>query len=380
MKIKFLAVVTILLAFLAGCSVSPEKGQETINGTVNDIVEQYKAMLNSQTSQTGIALVYHLTQTQGFDSVAKKTTLPSIKNFSQTPLSLTKQFVADYVISPIKTSDAKDDIDWSNLTLSQIAGTVEWDPQTSYWHFKPGEPSDQLIIKFPADKTGSTNNAVLTVTQLALVDGNPTALALTLEVDGKKLLEINSTATYNSYDEPISANVYVSVEGVKLDYNHTYTEADKHLVMTGSISQGLSTTESINLDIYFDNDDDFLKGEGTLRAFDMKIVASGDLTNANIDYYNDDDQTIVDKLNANSSIEFKTKSGRHIADGEFAVRTETYSNKDEYEDSYSYIDLKIVYKDGSSEWFSDYIDQLSNSLETETENFVNQLDFKYFAK
>ncbi len=369
MKLKHLAFFTILLALFASCTVKPEKAKDIFTETANNIVEQYSSMLNSQSSATGISLIYHVFSSNGVDTIQKSSPISNFEILSK--LNYTTQF-ADYIIDnfvkkPVNSAQLK--FDDCNFTISDVAGTYEYNVTDTIWNYYPGNPADQIVVKFPADTNGTTNNAVLTITQLTVSDCNPTNLVFTLEVDGNKILEFTFEASYNSSGDPVMVKITGDFEGTKIDYYHNYTETDYHIVVTANISKGLTTYEDVNADIYlteYNNDIYPDHGEFTVRAFDLKAVVSFDFQGVNWDEVDNTytDEQLVDFLNEHVIITFKTKSGRHIGDGVWAIRTDGTS---------SYIDLKIVYSDESYDWFSDWVEDLGNRLQQETEDFINSL-------
>ncbi len=373
MKIlKPTSIVAILLILISSCSVSPKKGRQIFDETIDNITQQYKGFLTSKPADVARTLLYFAPH--HIDTVSSKRAKNSMVLLNPTSylnpffIAYEKQIIKKFVINPIKKSHAAKNFDDCNFNVSDIAGTIEWNASKQSWDYNVGNPSDKLIVKFPSDSTGTTNNVVLTITDIHVSDCEPLSLAFTLTQDGKKIMEFEGQIKYDSDYDPINMNISAKVEKTKINYTHTYDKSNWHITASLNITYGLKTLEDITVDAYFtQNLYEFDHGEVNARFFDLKTDITYNFQGTNWDeVYDYDDEQTCDFLNQHTVISFKTKSGRSIADGLWAVHTE---QDDNYQ--YSYVDLKIVYRDDSYDWISTFAERLYSNLEQVTDEYLN---------
>ncbi len=361
-KIKFFLPILAIILFFASCTVSPQKGREVINTTKDDIVSQYQSFLTSQQVEVAKTLGYLLNQ-YTVDTVSKKS-LPIAQRFNvlsetQKIINFENNFIQKQILEPLKNANFKS-VDDCNMTVSDIAGTLNWNASKKVWEFTEKNPSDKLIINFPSDSTSTENNVTITVNKVIVSDCRPELLNFTIIEDGKTIMTFDGAVSYDNDGLPIQANLDSKIGKLHLTYEHNYDKTNRHITLTANISEGLSTYEDVNVDLYLTSEDTYPDhGEISLRLFDLKIDASlkfqGVDWNSVINY--DDNQT-VSFLNQYTKIEFKTKTGRHIADGIWAINDGD-------------IDLKIVFKDDSYEWGSNELEDLADRLEKVTEDYLD---------
>ena len=361
-KIKFFLPVLAIILFLASCTVSPKKGREVISTTKDNIVSQYQSFLSSQQVEIAKTLG-HLMGDYTVDTINKKslsiTSQLNVLNKTQKLVRFEQNFIQKQIIEPLKSANFKV-ADDCNMTVSDIAGTLNWNASKKVWEFTQNSPSDKLIINFPSDSTSSQNNVTITVNKVIVSDCRPELLNFTMIADGKTIMTFDGAISYDNNGLPIQANVDSKIGKLHLTYEHNYDKTNHHLTLTGNISEGLSTYEDVNVDLYLTSDERYADhGEISLRLFDLKIDAALKFQGVDwseIDTY-DASQT-VSFLNQHTKIEFKIKTGRHIADGIWAMHDGDY-------------DLKIVFKDDSYEWGSDELEDLFDRLDKVTDDYLD---------
>ncbi len=373
--LKFSPIIIAVIFLFSSCSVSPKKGRQIFDETIENITQQYKYFLTSKPADVGRTLIY--LAPHRVDTVSSKKVKPGMFLLNPTLyfgpffISYEKQLIQKFITTPIAKSGAAKNFDDCNFNISDVAGTIEWDASSQTWKYNVGNPSDKLIVKFPFDKTGTTNNVVITITSVTVSDCVPRNLTFNVTLDGKKIMEFDGEIKLDSDDDPIQMNVYVKVEKTKINYTHNLDKSNEHLTASLSITSGLKTYEDITVDIYYNRYIDFYDeyldhGEITARFFDLKTNITYNFQGVNWDEVDYDLDNFADFLNQHTIITFKTKSGRHIADGLWDKYTEQSEN---YE--YSYIDLKIVYRDDSYDWLRDLAERLYSNLEQVTNQYLD---------
>lgn len=106
------------------------------------------------------------------------------------------------------------------------AGTYTWSYLLNQWSAS-GEPTDAIVLSFPARETSSVNNAAVTLSNYAdttvQLDGElygaPTSLNMSAEVDDAEVMSFDGAVTYNMTGLPLPtlADISIGVAPFALD-------------------------------------------------------------------------------------------------------------------------------------------------------------------
>lgn len=365
------------VTFLASCEkddevdkMSYEEGKQALENMDAQMASDLDAMTNSE----GMAAIATL---QGMpDPFASATK----RNKETQVVSNIRSFLLPGIDKERLKSTEGASFDFSGHT-----GTYTWIDSLQRWEIIPGDPSDKIIINFPADSTNmDNNNATLTLHEYQedtipgdfIDDYYPTRILADLTIDGTKYMGLDVTAVWNEYGEPVDFGVSVFL---------------KPFTFTASMTNE-ETAASIDLSIDYDGDEIFSTGmnatfmtdsmqnpkviEGYLQYRTVRIDA---LVNAeNITAMIEEmqsgqtsytDQEIFDQINSEIDA-YISSDGEKIAD----IKVGTVTNP---ETSQQEIGVLLVFGDGTEENAQPYFDNFSQKLEAFFNNIGIQLEDTY---
>ena len=247
------------------------------------------------------------------------------------------------------------------FNMSDYAGTYEWNADSMDWIYTPGEPADKIVVKFPYDKSSTTNNAVFTLykyTEQEFSDSwgtyyQPTSLSADLYVDENKEASVDLSITYDETgDMPITLSVNMFMNPFTETLNYTLNGTT--LSYSTSISKDGVNAFSSSADLVFASTDyeDVNSGKGFIQVANLKITANADMKNIN-DQTTDDmaAEEFVKLINENVQATIYTYPEENKI-GDLSLTGDNEEN----------MDILITYSDGSSESAQPYFDKISQSL------------------
>ena len=251
-KLIFLSLIAGL-AFLTACEeedenkLSYKEGKEELTNLDSQMASDLEMMENSEGMEAVSTLEGMKDPFSSQKSAGTTSVIKNIENFAL-PVANNKQVKS--------LSDEPFDFDAST-------GTYTWDNADNSWNIDLNNPTDKIIINFPADSNSmDNNNATLTIHDYEEVkitttgsfgytttSYEPTKIVADLTIDGSKYVEIDLTASYNSMGSPESMDVSV--------YLNPFT-------FSGSMT---SETQSTSLDYAIDYDGEQIFSTGISATF-----------------------------------------------------------------------------------------------------------------
>jgi len=281
---------------------------------------------------------------------------------------------------------------------TDLLGVYTYDKANDTWLYE--KTGDQIIFKFPSTKTGTANNAQYSVYgyQGVTISSNlggdnytgdyPTALKADLTIDGVKKMGYDFSAAYNSSGDPSAVTVIFTIDNFNLKYaltnstsegkiEYSLTQGDKILFAWGVIADGSFSSDKIESSN--DAGDVLTSGSAYFQIMNIKFsgkVQVKSLTDA-LNVATTDAQKVAAWNDNYKLLVFYADSKQKIADSEFYVATKTetdcyYNDDDELvcdeEHEVSYLDVRMVFADGTKSDLKTYTDvgfqDLQDKLET----------------
>ncbi len=360
---KLLAMMLMLASvFFFACSdddddkLSKEETKTEITQLSTDLADKLGEMTESDGM---VAMEALMTMPDPFASTSKS-------NERYVVLNNIQKYLLPY--NYVKKSTEKSVFEADHFDFDRWVGTYEWNNTVGAWDPDYGNPSDKIIIIFPADSTNmDNNNAKITIHNYDEVEIDyeylPTDIDADLYIsvsgsDDIKVVDIDLTAvwfTSGEYiGEPTSLNVSVYLIPFEFtgDFSHTSTAASINFAINYDGAQFFST----GVGATWANAGDSLPNNinGYIQFFEVKFQVNIDVDDliiviSDMDNY----ESEVEFLNAiNAEIDaYVTVSGTWAADIELGMDAE-----DE-------IDILFVYADGTSESAIPYFEELGEDLE-----------------
>ncbi len=264
--------------------------------------------------------------------------------------------------------------DGGAFNMADYAGTYNWNRDSNDWVYEAGNPANEIVVKFPATKASTTNNAVFTLhkyTEQTFTDSwgtyyQPTEISADLFIDGAKSMELNVEITYADNGDMVNhivGSLFVDPFTAKLNFDlgDNYT-----ITYSASIAKGESVAFSSAATLIFTDDqyEGLKTAEGTVQVANLKVAAKADIAAIEKAIGDSEDQnTIIDAVNANSSATIYTYPEENKI-GDLTLKAK--EDNSEYKD----VDVIITYADGSSESAQPYFDQIQKSLE----DLIDEID------
>lgn len=254
-------------------------------------------------------------------------------------------------------------------------GTYTWNNIGWVWQYT-ALPSDKIILEFPSQENGSSNNAILTLhsytDEYLHFDDEaywfPKTVYANLTLDGEEIawvtadniqydignFQIPVTASCQAYVKPFTFSVEYSRETpTRFAFDVGYTNGSS-CIMNVNVKAQIKHSDYENLDL----EDDLTILEGSFQHGNMMIKFYGDIGTLN--QLEDPTPAQVNELLSAEVYMYGLKVG------ELEYR--------EYDDE---VEIYIIYKDGSSENTSRYYEDLLDRLEMIAYDFTGEWDLDF---
>ena len=317
---------------------------------------------------------------------------------------------------------------------NQVKGIYDWSGDTAW--VKRTTTSNNVTLNFPSTKNGTTNNASFTVTSFAaqtiMADGNsvdvPTSFNWNLKVDNNTVISFTYSCTYvNDRPSNLSSKLTVSPFIFELSvkcstsncaFSYSLSNASRLILGFSATANGNWSESNLDTYVYDKIDSTYNNGvweidtiEGDSVAFDkilydanvsftvmdVKLTGVVDFKNLyntmnNIDnstYPSDqkEQEAVAKAINDYLHIcALNTSDNSVIANGEAYVTSENDTNyfwnevtqQEEMEVHVDYyVDIRLVFPDGSKADIETYTDQGFKAFVDEINTFMNDLAVKY---
>jgi hypothetical protein len=330
--------------------LSYEEGKEALNNLDSQMASDLDMMAESE----GMAAIGTLNGMEDpFTSGKSNANTAVIKNIAKFALPIQKQKELKSTASVAFNFD-----DW--------VGTYTWDNSVERWDIDWGNPSDQIVIIFPADSTNmADNNATLVIYDYEEVavttDGYteylPTKLEADLSIDGTKYVDVNMTGQWDDQGEPTSLDMSVFL---------------KPFTFSGQLSSS-SSDASIDLAIDYNDEQIFSTGlsatySGTMEEPDVidgyiqyrKIKVEANINAGNLNQLFEDLESGESQYDTVEKIEDAINDeidAKILSDGKKVATIEIRLDEQE-----GYM-VVLVFNDGTEENAEPYFDNFSSNLE-----------------
>jgi hypothetical protein len=399
-----------------------EQNKANLQQSGLDMLNQMNDAKDMKTIDNAINFVNLMDQSNPFETVKPQSILPLKVMYALRDFRLSGDQVAVY--SALREAKSLEDDTTLEMAFNDIKGTYTWNETDKKWDKAEGA---DLVLKFPATKTATTNNATYTVqytpyTGAVLakeLEGNtPQKIVAKLEIDGLTLTQFNFDGAYNSDGVPnrLEANLRVEnynfntlliLTAPKVAYSYAFTHNAKNILAMGTTLTGNFTKahlESLN-DKSVERPEDLTKVATSMNAYiqvlNVKLDGnanvqglSNDLTAAGGSDKLDNKQKWVDILNKNLTLKaFYTDRNATIGHSEFYVKpyTNTYTtyefnpNTQQYEEvtkteSGENIDLRLVFEDASKADLETYFSTGFDKVQNDFTQFLKDLESRYGSK
>lgn len=270
------------------------------------------------------------------------------------------------------------------------AGTYNWVAASEEWSYTEG--GKDVIFKFPATESGSTNNAVFSMRDYqgttisnpieeSYSGDLPTRLVMDMTVDGSKVMDYRFAATYNSAGEPASLDISLTLAPYTFTIQQAYTaeaanidyslKKDAKLLMAFGANTKGNNFDADNLS-HGEPQEIVEEVSAYFQLMNIKIAGTVDVKNltdglAQIDYENDAEavQKEVDLYNQHYKLQvYYADSKLKIADTEFYY----YTGVSEWSgEEYEAVELRLVFADDSKS-------DLETYFNTGFDGFIEELN------
>ena len=267
----------------------------------------------------------------------------------------------------VKKDKEKSSFEENPFVFDAWVGTYTWNNTHSKWDVQSNNPSNKIIVIFPADTNNmDNNNATLTMHNYddVEIEGElyPTNIDVDLDISDIEVVDIDLTAVWFTSGEYIGEPTSLDVSVYLIPFE-----------FTGDFSH-TSTAASINFAIKYEDVQFFAAGVGAtwtnagdsipsningyLQFFHVKFQADVDVNDlivvfSEMDNYESEEKflkAVNDEIDA-----YVTVSGTWAADIELGLVTDDEGEED--------IDILFVYADGTSESAIPYFEELGKEME-----------------
>lgn len=435
MKFTKLSVYALLAAgtvFVASCKkktttptetpivYTAEQNKANLQQSGLDAMKEMNDAKDMKTIDNAIYFTDLMNQSNPFETVNPQSILPLKVMYALRDFRLSGDHLEVY--STLRGAKTLENDSTIEMAFNDIKGTYTWNATDKKWDKTAG---NDLVLKFPATKTATTNNATYTVqytpytgTVLAKeLEGNtPKKIVAKLEINALTLTQFNFDADYNSDGLPNRLEVNLRVENYnfntlliltapKVAYSYAFTHNTKNILAMGTTLTGNFTKahlESLN-DNSIDKPEDLTKIATSMNAYIQVLNVKLD-GNANVQGLCDDFTTaggsaklennkakIVEILNKNLTLKaIYTDRNATIGHSEFYVKpyshTYTYTNYNpntqKYEevtktDSGEDVDIRLVFEDASKADLETYFGNGFDKVQSDFTQFLKDLESRY---
>ncbi|HUX53684.1 MAG TPA: hypothetical protein VMV56_04675 [Williamwhitmania sp.] len=172
------------------------------------------------------------------------------------------------------------------FNIQNYVGTYEWDAQNHQFNHT-NTPTDQVIVKFPYPATGSTNNAVYTISKYTVTydseaDSYKGDYIANITLDGNDIWSVNFSSTFQSTENLYTSHSSLTLKFAPYEYSELSDANSPGTVDAGELSLKASrilkkasrTIVSGAYDV-----------SGKYSGSSLNISASSDLTVMNIYFH-----------------------------------------------------------------------------------------------
>jgi hypothetical protein len=429
----------VLLLSLSYCgedeAVDPDDPTDTTDQNI-DTTDQVTAPMSPEENkeliqEAGVAFVDQLSELQQQDGISASTSLGILASNSlddeggiiepsNSVVRITKTIAAFAYgrISAIEfghMSARMNNINEDEFTslqelFDEFTGTFEYNFTTEEFDYTDNS-TDEVIFKYPSEESGTTNNAILTLSNYSgVVIANPidedysgdlpTSLDLALEVDGSEVLTYGFDIDYSSEGTPeqVDTELTVGTFALAVGLTNTNTKIGTSVDFKNSNVVLIGVSTEVNGDFTdaaiedAENNDDPTEvvnnGNFTFIMMDLKFEADLDfasLYDAVVDldtYYEEccDDvrpdletnaETMEDALNTHGALGLSyVSTGYSAADVEFYTFIESDT---EYGEEWIELGARMVFEDGSKVDVEDFLSTGFNTLEGAINDLIDQI-------
>ncbi len=341
--------------------LSYEESKETLQEMDSQMVADFEEMSQSD-GMTAFATLQHMDDPFAEQKSTKESHV--IANIKEYALPIGKK---------IKSTKAESSFDFDNNV-----GTYTWNNTEGYWAVTPDDPSDKIVVNFPADSTNmDDNNATLTIYNYEEQESDgdnvyyqPTAIEADLVIDGTEYVNLSLTAEWDDNGEPEILNVSVFLNPF------TYTGEIETTSTSGSIDFAINYDDNqifstgIDIDFKDDTKEEPKLIDGFFQYRKAKIEAKINVENIeqiieDLESGDSDYETMEGAIDAvNDEIDAKIfHDGKKVADIEIG----------EIDDETGEPIIILVFNDGTEENAEQYFDNFATNIE----EFLNNMEFQF---
>jgi hypothetical protein len=270
---------------------------------------------------------------------------------------LDEAWVSDITEKLDDIMDLEGAIDNGRFDMAVIKGTYTWNHTTKTW-VKSTVSGNQVVVLFPESKTATTNTYELRLSEYTdakyVIQGDdvymPTSVKASLKKNNVEIMNVNSSSQYASsgFPAPISSRLSVLTAPYTIIFDISRVN-DKTFAFTFELDNGSCGKTSFQTKTYFNHNDyeNYFDGESETSDLDLvefKLAKNDLLAEVTFDVkkYNTFSDPTEAQINScvKATLSFK---GFKIGD----LQLKEVNNNTE---------LFIVYKDGTSENATKYID------------------------
>ncbi len=364
MKRIFLSlfVVASLLFVFSSCNKdekATEDAKKTIENAISDMGDDLAGLSESEGMKSMESFSSCANSDDPFSSYSKSTA-SDLKPADR----IKKAFLPNF-----KKSEKSYSFNFDNKV-----GTYSWNAANQNWNIELGNPADQIVIKFPAeDSTSTDNNAVLTLStysEMSYTDDwgytsyQPTEIAGNLTVDDVEMIKVDYSAEYSSAGTPTSLDALMEIKpysfSAEMKDEGTSASADADISLNGS------TVFGAGIDITFvdDTQEEPTKFDGYFTYRKIKLKGKVDIKKLESDVQTaSTEEELIKIINKNVNLSLNEVGGDKMADIK-AVKNPDYDGSDYEEMPF---DIVFEYPDGSTESVEKYADDFSSNMEQDAQ-------------
>jgi hypothetical protein len=424
-KLFVVLVISAGLVYFTSCKKDKEEsGFVDVPFSTNQNVEQEKAKLEDN-AQLAVAELNSFADEKGIEAVNSLADFMSDADpMASSSVKSAKSNLVFSTVNKLKAASVKNnprEIFGSINTIliedpqsikevwDSIKGIYTWNFANHDWDYAASTTVAEF--HFPSKKTGTTNNAVFTISSYKGVvvssplpdyTGDlPTEIKANLKVDGTEYFAYSFAASYTNQGIPSSVVTSVAFRSFvftfefsnstsNISINYKFTNGTKTIFdIGGAVNGNFTQTAMENSD---GPEDVFYNGNAHFQLFNVKIAGMVDVVkiseaekkiyaneyNSNFDYIKADSLMAIE-INKNAKlIAFFVDTQQKIANIE-AYRVVEEHNY--YYGSYtdSYIDFRLVFADGSPSNADNYFGEGFSGLVTDINALLAELNDKFGA-
>ena len=287
-----------------------------------------------------------------------------------------------------------------------LAGTYTYNFVTKDFDFV-ADPTKDIVFLFPASeasKTSNLNDGTIDIAKPTVLKGSfsygdtqmkelPSSLGFTVKVGAEQVISYSFTAAYNADGVPTDVKSDLNIgtflfeitwgyHSTDLSVNYLFKHAATTILDLGVELKGnFDKSKIIALDTAENPDPTqvLTNANAHFQFMDVKIAGAMDFKSmwADMNAIKDDSSRAINEMAVmNKDIQlviFYVSTGKAIAKAEFYVK---YEIRNDYYGSYvnRSTDVKLIFKEGSKATLKAYFDSGFDSLITDINDFIKQLN------